>query len=233
MKLLTQFMETFIGYGSFDASTWFIGQEEAGVRNVQGLLERIAVWRELGCKSVVDIAHFHELLGKVDLFGETPKIQRTWRRLIEIKLVLLGEKKSKHSVRKYQAEELGRVGGDTLLGELMPLPKPSVKSWPYAELAAELPYMKTQKEYRKTIGPIRTMLLSDAISKHKPKMVVFYGVTTIASWEKVAEVSLEEVEEDIFEGSNGYTRFLVMKHPNTWGVQKSYYKEVEQIALSR
>jgi hypothetical protein len=33
------------------------------------------------------------------------------------------------SIRTYQAEELGRHGGSSLLYELMPIPKPNIGSW--------------------------------------------------------------------------------------------------------
>ena len=154
----------FVGYGRLDAPVWFLGMEEAGggddnlraaeIRNGGGLRRGAPA---------AGITKHHE--------GRRV-IQRTWRGMCVIMLKLAGRATDAESIRAYQAESLGRSGGETLLVELMPIPKPSVGAWEYAEL---LPQFGSREEYYQRVKPRRLAYLQGLIRENRPRMVVGYG----------------------------------------------------------
>jgi hypothetical protein len=91
-----------------------------------------------------------------------------------IMLRLEGLEPTKENIRNYQAEKLGRYGGNTLLAELMPIPKPKIERWDYEEL---IPQFASRKEYYETIKPWRVKYLRGLIEEHRPKIVICYGKT--------------------------------------------------------
>lgn len=136
------FISGFIGYGAFEASLWFIGPEEAGADCPEDLFARIDAWEKLGRQPVVDIKEYGSHMDATNLFEDGAAPQETWRRLIEITLVLAGEEPTGNAIREFQWRKLGRPDGGILLTELMPLAKPGVSSWPYSELGTELPTLR-------------------------------------------------------------------------------------------
>ena len=57
--------------------------------------------------------------------------------------------------RQYQAERLGRFGGETFLTDLLPLPANSVGDWPYPELFVG------KEAYRREVLPARIAALRE------------------------------------------------------------------------
>lgn len=156
----------FIGYGNLHASTWFLGMEEAGGGEVN-------LRARLKFDQIEDLRNAHLQLG-IHRFhdGPRPTIQRTWRGLAYIMLRLHGQDPTRDAIREYQSRELGRSGGETLLLELMPIPKPTLNSWPYTDL---LPQFKSREEYYRQIMPQRIELLRRLIRQHPPRILVAYG----------------------------------------------------------
>ncbi len=111
---------TFIGYGTLDADIWFLGMEEAGGGETN-------IRTRLKFHPVMDNAEAHKMFGVTYLHWGKRKIQRTWRGMCYIMLCLEGNEPTAENIRAYQAEKLGRYGGNTLLTELMPIPKPKVR----------------------------------------------------------------------------------------------------------
>jgi len=87
-------------------------------------------------------------------------------------LRLEGIEPTRENIRNYQAEKLGRFGGNTLLTELMPIPKPKVKRWDYTEL---IPQFASKEDYYRTVKPRRIKYLQALIKKHRPRVIVCYG----------------------------------------------------------
>jgi hypothetical protein len=83
-----------------------------------------------------------------------------------------GKATDKESIRAYQAEALGRFGGQTLLVELMPIPKASIGAWGYEEL---IPQYSSREDYYRKVKPRRLAYLQGLLREHPPKMVVGYG----------------------------------------------------------
>ena len=154
-----------IGYGTLDADIWFLGMEEAGggESNIRSRLK---------FRPVMDNAEAHKMLGVTNLHWGRRKIQRTWRGMCYIMLRLEGNEPTTENIRTYQAEKLGRDGGNTLLTEMMPIPKPKVHRWDYEEL---IPQYGSRKEYYRVVKPRRIELLRGMIEENQPKVVMCYG----------------------------------------------------------
>ncbi|WP_442483349.1 hypothetical protein [Aeoliella sp. SH292] len=229
---LPAFIETFIGYGADASTTWFVGPEEAGAKSVDDLMRRVSVWRELGEEPVVDLYDFHRLLGVTEHFTENARPQFTWRRLIEIALVLDGQTPDSKAIREYQRHQLGRRDGTTLLTELMPLPKPTIGSWFYDGLSDTLPYLSDLQSYHRAVRPKRIALLRAAIERYQPQRVFFYGTSggLLDAWQEVAGVGLTAVEDGYWRGRLGRTTYVVLKHPNARGMPREYFLQAAAVA---
>lgn len=77
---------------------------------------------------VKDLYSAHVNLG-FDITGYVP----TWRVMLKLIMAMQGDPgwQETASAQEYQATKLGRTQGDTFLTELMPLPCPNTKEWPY------------------------------------------------------------------------------------------------------
>jgi hypothetical protein len=155
----------FVGYGKLDAPVWFLGMEEAG-----GGEENIRA--RLKFRTVEDCAEAHRILGITKHHWGPRTIQRTWRGMCYIMLKLENKPTDAESIRNYQAESLGRFGGQTLLVELMPIPKHDIGAWGYEEL---IPQFKSREDYYQKVKPRRRVYLQGLIRNHSPKIVVGYG----------------------------------------------------------
>jgi len=133
-------------------------------------------------RPVMDNAEAHKMLGVTHLHWGRRKIQRTWRGMCYIMLRLENEEPTTENIRTYQAENLGRYEGTTLLTELMPIPKPKVHKWSYKEL---IPQFSSREDYYQTVKPRRIDFLRDLIEKHKPKVVIGYGKSFWADYREL------------------------------------------------
>lgn len=165
-KTEAEHLLAFIGYGHLQAPTWFLGMEEAGGGEAN-------LRARLKFDQIEDLRNAHLQLG-IRCFhdGPRPKIQRTWRGLSYIMLRLNNQEPTRDAIRKYQSRQLGRSSGETLLLELMPIPKPTLKSWDYGDL---LPEFQSREEYYRKIKPQRIEMLQRLIRKHSPRILVAYG----------------------------------------------------------
>ena len=155
----------FIGYGSLDAPVWFLGMEEAGGGEAN-------LRARLKFHEVEDCAEAHRLLGITKHHEGKRVIQRTWRGMCYLMLKMDGKATDAESIRAYQAESLGRFGGQTLLVELMPIPKAGIGAWGYEEL---IPQYASREDYYRKVKPRRLVYLRGLLRDHPPRMVVGYG----------------------------------------------------------
>ena len=155
----------FVGYGELDANVWFIGMEEAGggEDNIRSRLK---------FRKIEDCANAHQILDITKHHTGRKVIQRTWRGMCYIMLLLEGKPVDRESIRNYQADKLGRFQGNSLLCELMPIPKPSIGSWGYENL---IPQFNSADEYYQVVKPRRVKYLRGLLQEHSPKVVICYG----------------------------------------------------------
>lgn len=155
----------FVGYGNLDADYWFIGMEEGG-----GGKENLEARKQFS--QVMDCAEAHEILGITKYHKGKNIIQRTWRGMCCIMLALEGKEINTESIREYQANNLGRSKGNTLLCELMPIPKPRLDAWEYFSL---FPQFSSREDYYRKIKPRRIKYLRSILAENKPNFVIYYG----------------------------------------------------------
>ena len=192
----------FIGYGTLNADVWFLGMEEAG-----GGEENIRT--RLQFKQIEDNANAHKMLGITKHHWDKKVIQRTWRGMCYIMLCLENIEPTTENIRNYQAEKLGRFDGNTLLYELMPIPKPNISQWGYENL---LPQFASREDYYKRIKPYRINLLQDLSIKHKPKAIIAYGKSYWNDYKELfADLSFIQ-KGQFFVGENKATRVILTDH---------------------
>ena len=189
----------FVGYGKLAADVWFLGMEEAGggENNIRSRLK---------FRQVEDCAEAHKILGITKHHIGKKIIQRTWRGMCYIMLRLEEKSVDRESIRNYQADFLGRFQGNSLLCELMPIPKPSINSWGYENL---IPQFKSSDEYYQIVKPRRVNYLRGLIQIHQPKIVVGYGQGSGKSYWQ----AYKELFPDLEFSENG--QFRVGRNTNT------------------
>jgi len=163
-------IETFIGYGNADARVVFLGMEE-------GLRRDADLEADLRARSKYE-PYMDLLRAQTDLdgpsayFGEAPITQKTWRPMCHLMLRMAGVSKPSREERlRYQADKLGRHGGDTLLAELLPYPHSDSGQWLYGKFGR----FKSREAYAETVIPRRQVILRELFRAHAPDFIVAYG----------------------------------------------------------
>lgn len=228
-KRLSAFMSGHFGYGNFAAPIWFFGMEEGGGNSAEEIERRIAAWSDLGRRTVSDLRDYHLAIGVDRYWLERPPIQRTWGCLIRVLLASKGLAPTTDDVRAYQRDHLGRHDGESGLLELMPLPSPGTTRWLYGSMASD-PALATREAYMEHWLPARVQRLRELIAEHRPRAVVFYGVSYLAHWEAVTGVELAEVGDGVRVGQGVGTRFVVAKHPAARLTGNQHFEQVGALA---
>jgi hypothetical protein len=197
----------FIGYGKLNADVWFVGMEEGG-----GGEDNIRA--RLKFRPVEDCAEAHKILGITKFHTGQKIIQSTWRGMCYIMLRLEGKPVDRESIRNYQADYLGRFQGNSLLCELMPIPKPRIDTWDYEML---IPQFKSAEEYYLLVKPRRVNYLRGLIQEHRPKVVIGYGQGLAKSyWQAYTELFPELKFSE-------HGQFLVARDTNTLVVLTNHF----------
>jgi len=159
-----------IGYGRLDAPFWLLGREELTADfNVE-------VPIRLNGPALDDLHAAHERLPQgAKWFGDDPSLQPTWHKLVVALLLAQGKPADEAAVRDYQAKQLGRSEGETLLMSFYPLPAMGVKGfWPYSATET-LPYLGTRTDYESEVWLSRASQLQRLLREHKPKWILAYS----------------------------------------------------------
>ncbi len=236
-ELLSEFIDSFYGYGNYGGRYWFIGMEEGGGKDLKEIQKRLSLWEDRGKRELEDIADYSiKLDAKNRFFTGKYALQTTWNKLIRIVLSAQTAATEVDTVRKYQLEKLGRLDGETCLLELMPLPSYSTKSWIYSEYSA-LVELKSRETYFSSYAERRADGIKKKIEKHRPSAVVFYSVNPsyMEWWEKIAGTSFRDNnvgDNSYYSADRDGTKFLIVKHPATKGISNNYYHEIGKLLTS-
>lgn len=189
----------FIGYGRLDAGVWFLGMEEAGggEANLRSRLQ---------FRPIMDCRDAHALLGITKHHWGRKVIQKTWRGMCYVMLRLDGKSADRESIRNYQADQLGRSDGASLLCELMPIPKPNLASWGYEEL---IPQFISRDQYYQAIKPRRIQYFRQLLAEHRPGIVIGYGKNYWADYQQLF-TELEFTSEGQFAIARDATRVVML-----------------------
>jgi hypothetical protein len=193
------------GYGRWDAPYWFVGLGE-GMGPEEDIQRRVEAWHDLGREiGLSDCYEFHKRIRVMQWHRQKPpaRLASTWRPLILLLMIFLGEDADKESLRMYQRKNWGMRDGDTCVIELFGLPAPTFAA--HNKLMSE----HFEPEEIECILRGRIDLLSKKILEHRPKFVVMYGRTARKQWGKIAGRLLPD-DEVVQIGS---TMMLSATHP--------------------
>lgn len=236
-SLLRDYIDTFIGYGDYQAKYWLVGMEEGGGGSLEEINKRFASWERHGRQELSDLMPHHIDSDLTHFVSSSGKLQTTWSQLIRVVLAIQGKSTNNEDVRAYQQSQLGRFGGDTCLLELMPLPSPNAGMWLYRQHSL-LPQLRSRNEYVKHYARLRALRLRQRIEEHRPAVVVFYSLSYMGWWNTVAGVDLTPTligGVKSFMGQNQHTVFAVVPQPSAHikGKGNNYYTQVGQTIAER
>ena len=165
----------FRGYGNPSGRFWFIGMEEGGKSDFEHLRIRADKFPQLG-----DLAETHSHFPTHNMSKLTTS---TWGLMSSIVGRINGEQNwwDTEFRRAYQATKLGRLGGETYLTEMLPLPKKGIAEWPYGNMFRS-PEDYFDKRFPHQLAALRREYDS---AFPKPQFVFCYGK---AYWHRHQEV---------------------------------------------
>jgi len=223
--LLVDYMLRFVGFGAPSASVWFVGLEQGGGENLAELDRRLAVWADLGCRPFADLREYCLRLGDLRWHGNVPRIQPTLGKLVRLILALEGKVPTPDVVREYQAHQFGRLDGQTVIAELMPLPCRNVSDWIYSAVNG-VPELITREAYVDAYRRPRIALLRAAIRASAPRVVVFIGLSETETWAEIADQPFADGPANALWARSGQTRWVILKHPTAFGAKNAYFETI-------
>ncbi len=232
-KLLEAFIKGFYGYGNYHAKYWFIGMEEGGGNKVSEIAKRLEIWDKRGRGELEDVSEYHREIGLARFFGEHPKLQPTWNKIIRVVLSTENPVVSIDDVREYQKSLLGKKRGETCLLELLPLPSPNTRAWLYGR-NSKLSYLTDRETYREYVEHLRVAHLQSGIARYKPKVVTFYGLRYQEQWQKIAGIEFRSTKLNSASfNAKGQTLFILTKHPTAKGVTNEYFHQIGRLIAAQ
>lgn len=213
---IEEYMNNYYGFGNWNSNIWFIGMEEGGGYEEEEVNKRIESWYTTK-KDLIDNKAHHERIGLTQFF-EKGTLQKTWMRLIRLKLSIEGKlsgisSKDTEIIREVQKNSWGRIDSDNALLDLFPLPSPNAKDWFYNKKFnwTEIEYLKNRESYRDALETQRTQYLRDKISKHSPRVVIFYSKEYIPYWNKIVGSDFNTGSKIIFRQGKNEVRAIKRK----------------------
>jgi len=229
--LLSDYMDSFLGYGNIQGSYWFVGMEEGGGKTCPEIAQRITQWENRGKQPLEDLFEYHLGINELRWFGRDARLQPTWNRLIRILLASKGMFPDKEQVRAYQSAQLGRHENEVGLLELFPLPSQSRSTWIYPRCSRNL-NLRSREEYERLIGPKRAQKFHNLILEHRPAFVIFYGLDHMDWWRKIADTRMKAMtvqKKTAYFGRMDTTIFAAVQHPVARGITHAYFHEIGQM----
>lgn len=229
---LTDYCETFLGFGQVNAPIWFVGTEEAGGWTIGDVERRLWAWNDRRRQSFEDAPVFYPLCGNQRWHGEGAVSQDTWRQLIRMLLIARSQNISARAILDYQRTQWGTLAGNTCLAELLPLPSPSTGDWNYGQWSG-LSWLRSRDDYLARVRAGRENELRLRIMTHQPRVVIFYGlelptdVSLLPSWSSIASgrfVQAFEDKEILLMRETANTTFYVTRHPRA--ESDDYFHEI-------
>ncbi|OQK18440.1 hypothetical protein AU255_11665 [Methyloprofundus sedimenti] len=226
--LLAKYIESFYGYGNYEGDIWFIGMEEGGGSSLLEIQNRLNTWNHHLKPELEDIYLFHTGIQVDEYFRQQPKFQNTWKQLIRILLTYQGKNADLEACKLYQRDKLARHNSDHCLIELLPLPSPSAASWLYGKYS-NIETLKSRELYTLSNVDRRIAHLKERIKVHQPEIVIFYGMSYVDYWKKIAGQDLQLSNTHLgkfFYANNTETKYLIMNHPAAHGVTNQYFSDI-------
>jgi hypothetical protein len=166
-----------------------IGPEAGGGKDLDEVYRRARVWLERGRRETEDLHGYHVAI-EIDSTIWVP----TWGGLIKVMLAFKAQSANsvdKKRVSEFQSSELGKSSGQNAVLDLSQLSSPTTKVWILDQFGFS--WLKTKKIYQRAVVPARRQRLKALVTKHKPKVVLFYGLNQVerTDWGKTFSVKFE------------------------------------------
>lgn len=227
--LVTNYVDSFYGFGNWGTKIWFIGIEEAGGWRQRDIHQRLQVWDRNGRAELEDAPTFYPESGNGRWHGPTAGLQPTWAQLIRMLFVARGAPTTNEAILDYQRQHLGSRNGEICLAELLPLPSPGVKEWHYSKWS-KLRWLESRERYYAHLLVARAAGLARRIRERKPEVVIFYGTTFLKTWSCISGANwAQAIQRKLLHYTNGRTNFFVTKHPLDPALESgrdSYFQEI-------
>ena len=196
-KLLSNWLNNFYGYGSWQAKIWLIAFEETGGEVPEEVAEKINYFDNAhGVTSEATICDIRELYKHVSVtfdgpkanlfsnryeyrFGRNAVLHGVWKNLIAF--VHGYKNENLPDLLEYQKQSFASsTERREALISLYPLPGPHSHSWYYSWLdLPDMRFLKSRQAYEEHVYERRMQTILDNISKHKPELVLMYGMNNI------------------------------------------------------
>lgn len=208
---LKHWIDNFYGYGSWNARLWFIGYEEGGGELPEEVADKINFFQNVHNQGGGALCDIRELYKNVAVKWDGPKTQLFknlyeyrfdrnatlhgyWKNLIAFLHGYRNEKLPDLLEYQQQAFLSPSLQREALI-QLYPLPSPHNHAWYYSWLdLPELSFIKNRTVYQDHVYESRMHTILSNISKHKPELVLMYGMDNINS--------LKTSVQEFFDGVN-------------------------------
>jgi len=214
-ELLSDYAQTFFGYGRWEAPVWFVGIEAGGGKDIQTVHDRLQAWAASGHNNdLEDAPSFHSASNNTLWHQPDATLQSTWKQLIRMLLLARGLDDTDNALRHYQRTKLGTATGETCLVELLPLPSPGRNDWNYSAWS-DLPWLQTRAAYEQKILSHRISLLRERINHHRPRVVIFYGDGQLKHWQRIIGSGTYQrpIADKLIAHERDGIAFFVTRHP--------------------
>ncbi len=152
------------GFGTWDASYWFLGPEQGMSKNEDELDRRYAAWRNLGGRELDDCLEFHKEIDDPRWHGDRATPQRTWTRLISA-LIGFGAEGVNDRL-SYQQRHWARHPGRTIEANTCVIELSGIA-------AHGLGVQRDRKSYLES----RLAKIDYEMRCHRPNFLILYGKT--------------------------------------------------------
>ena len=225
-SLLREYMEGFWGFGNPERSLWFVGMEQGGGGSQEELQKRLDSWALRGRGRFDDLHEYCLAIGERRWTRPHPPIQPTWKHLIRLALLSVGEEPHLESIRRFQGEDLGRRSGNTCLIELLPLPARNLSTWRYDKWTT-FPELSSRQGYLTDVGARREVGLRTLIDQHAPRTVMFYGLGYRERWQRIVGAPFVDAGiEGVSVARRGPTLCFRVPHPVARGVTTALFETI-------
>ncbi|MBL7872519.1 MAG: hypothetical protein JNM78_12960 [Cyclobacteriaceae bacterium] len=209
-KPLTHWVDHFYGYGSWQATCWFIGYEESGGDFPEEVAEKLTYFYRAHSTNRATLCDIRELYRQVtarmegtkaDLFtslydyrfGNQAVQHNVWKNLILFEHGCTGEQLP--DLLSYQKNlfALPTTGREAWI-KLYPLPSTHNHAWYYSWLdLPKIDFLRTRTVYEQRVYTNRINTILSNIKTYKPSVVVMYGMNNITALKQSVQESFEGV----------------------------------------
>jgi len=194
---MTHWINHFYGYGSWKVPVWFVAHEEGGGDLPEEVAEKLDYFydkhADVKIPTLSDIRAVYKHVGirwegtRAELFrnlyeyrfGDQAALNKVWENLIRFTCGYRNHELP--DMLDYQRHQFAGPSSNEALIRLYPLPGANHHGWNYnwLDLPDEFGFLKSRVLYQDHIYQQRIHNILGAMEKHKPEIVLMYGMSNI------------------------------------------------------